>query len=358
MKIASHLFVALVAAAASTFATADSISSKLGTIPPYTGTYYDPQQSGSGLTVDVGPGGMLFIVFETYDEAGNQVNLIAQPTYVPSSESVLQSSGVIGTASGAFYQATNGQCPGCPYRAPALTQTSLAADFVWASPRHVTMTFQTYTYHFGAVNFESRDDEEFIPGRWTLSFVNDNSVYPGQPAEYQTHLPADLAVMRIDPAPFDVSQLTLDPGSSPDVHLPPAGAHLYTATCAGNQMGVDDTACFSTLMIWNNAMPGVLAGGVPLDTAKALVWYDPATTSAGFDLYRVAEGGALVVGPADFHGTLYISPNLLQVHLRAEGPLHATAATDGVVGIALTFSRLPATAVRDCYDYASSTPCH
>ncbi|HEY6892548.1 MAG TPA: hypothetical protein VI258_00155 [Rhodanobacteraceae bacterium] len=358
MKIAFQLFAASVALAASTLGTADPISSKLGTIRPYTGTYYDPQQSGSGLTVDVGPGGMLFLIFETYDEAGHQVNLIAQPLYVPSSESVLQSSSVIGTASGSFYQAANGQCPGCAYRAPTLTPTPLAADFVWSSPRHVTMTFQTYTYHFDAINFESRDDEEFLAGRWALSFVNDNSVYAGQPAEYQTHLPTDLAVMQIEPAPFDASRLLLDPGSSADVRLPPAGAHLYTATCAGNQMGADDTACFSTLMIWNNAMPGVLQGGVPLGTAKALVWYDPHTQSAGFDLYHVDSGGSIVIGPANFHGTLYISPDLLQVHLRAEGPTHATAATDGVVGIALNFARLPATAVRDCYDYPSSSPCH
>ena len=48
--------------------------------------------------------------------------------------------------------------------------------------------------------------------------------------------------MQIEPAPFDVSQLTLDPGSSPDVHLPPAGAHLYAATCAGNTVSIASKA--------------------------------------------------------------------------------------------------------------------
>jgi hypothetical protein len=68
------------------------VSTKLGIIEPYKGVYYDPQQSGSGLEVDLGPNGRMFMTFETYDQAGSQVNLITQPTYMPSAETDLQSS--------------------------------------------------------------------------------------------------------------------------------------------------------------------------------------------------------------------------------------------------------------------------
>lgn len=357
MKAIWFPLATLFALAAGATAHASTVSDKLGVILPYTGTYYDPNQSGSGLTVDVGPGGLLFIVFETYDQAGNQVNLIAQPIYVPSGEAALESGGTIGSVTTSFYQAANGQCPGCAYRAPTLTVSPVTANFVWASPRHVTMTFGSHIYHFGAVNFESKDDEEFLPGTWTLSFVNDNSVYPGEGPEYQITLPTELAVMRIAPAAFTTAQMTLDPASSSDVTLPPANAHLYTLQCAGNQMGVDDTACNTTELIWTNVVRGSQSNPIPLGTAKAMIWYDTATATAGMDIYQQAANGSVVIGPADFHGELYVTPSTLQVHLQAQGPPGVAAVTDGIEGIALTFTRLPPSAVRDCYDYVSSRPC-
>ena len=173
---------AMILLAACGIAHGAAISTRLGTIQPYLGMYYDPAQSGSGLNVDIGPGGLLFLTFETYDAAGNQVNLIAQPRYAPGSETDLIAGGAIGRASAMFYQASNGQCPGCAYRAPVLTPTTLSADFVWSSPRRVTMTFGSYTYQFQAANYEGRDDEAFVPGTFALSFANDDSVYPGAPA--------------------------------------------------------------------------------------------------------------------------------------------------------------------------------
>src|SRR5450432_3500509 len=98
MKSSSLRFAIFLLLLIGSFAHAGVTSSKLGTIQPYTGMYFDPTQSGSGLNVDVGPGGMLFMTFETYDQAGNQVNLITQPNYVPSSEVDLDSNGIIGRA--------------------------------------------------------------------------------------------------------------------------------------------------------------------------------------------------------------------------------------------------------------------
>lgn len=328
------------------------ISDQLGSIQPYTGMYYDPNQSGSGLNVDLGPGGMLFMTFETYDAAGSQVNLITQPSYQPSSEADLIASGVIGKANATFYQASNGQCPGCDYRAPVLTATPLTADFVWADPRHVTMTFGAYTYHFAAANYEGKDDEEFLAGTFALSFVNDDSVYAGAPASGL--LATELAIVHIAAAPFTTTQLVRDPSSSPDVALPPSGAHLYTLDCAGSQYGVDDGACNSTELILTNVVPGSQHQQIPRGTAKAMLWYDPASASAGMDIYQVGSDGSIRIGPANLHGRVYITPTALQTHLQAQGPAHVAAVTDGYVAIALTFTRLPAKAVRDCYDYPAT----
>ncbi len=341
-------------------AHAGMISTRLGTIQPYTGMYYDPHQSGSGLSVDVGPGGMLFLQFASYDTGGNQVNYIVQPNYTPSSEAELDATGNIGTAtSSPFYQALNGQCPGCVYRAQSLSVTSIVPMFTWTSARHVDMSFPlngtTYTYHFQAANYEGKTDEEFLPGSYAVSLVNDDSVYPGAGPQTLTTLPTDIAVMTVAPAAFDVSQLSLDPTSSADIALPPATAHLYTLQCAGSQMGADDNACFSIEMIFNNAAPGSRKQQIPLGTERALLWYDPASATAGMELYRLDTSGKPIMGPANFHGRLYITPALLQTHLKALSSGGATALIDGTIGAALTFTRLPQSAVRDCYDYPAKS---
>jgi len=350
MRLARRLLLCTTLWSASALA---GISSQLGSIWPYPGMYFDPGQAGSGLYVDYGPSGALFVTFETYDAAGNQVNLIAQPTYQPSSEADLIASGTIGKTTATFYQASNGQCPGCAYRAPVLTPTTLDAGFVWSDPRHVAMTFGAYTYHLQAANYEGKDDEEFVPGTYTLSFVNDDSVYPGAPPTNK--LATELSIVRIAPAPFGMAQLVRDAGSSADIQLPPPGAHLYTLDCAGNQAGADDNACNSTLLIFTNAVPGSRTQSIPRGTAKALLWFDPASGGAGFDLYQVAADGGIQIGPANLHGRVYITPGSLRTHLVAQAPPHVAAVTDGFVAIALTFTRLPDNAVRDCYDYPAST---
>ena len=216
----------------------------------------------------------------------------------------------------------------------------------------------TYTYHFQAANYESQTDEEFVPGTYTVSFVNDDSVYPGAGSQTQTTLATDIAVMTVTAAAFGANQLALDPTSSADVTLPPATSHLYTLQCAGSQMGTDDNACFSIEMIFNNAAPGSRSQQIPVGTERGLLWYDPASATAGMELYRLDANGQPIMGPANFHGRLYIAPGMLQTHLKALGPAGATALIDGTIGAALTFTRLPQSAVRDCYDFASSKPCH
>ncbi len=353
------ILVASMVMSAGCVAHAGTISTRLGSIQPYAGMYYDPNQSGSGLSVDIGPGGMLFLQFATYDANGNQVNYIVQPIFQPSSETQLDASGIIGTATASpFYQALNGQCPGCAFRASTVSATPIMPAFTWTTPRHVDMSFPlngaTYTYHFQAANYEGKTDEEFVPGTYTVSFVNDDSVYPGAGAKTQTTLPSDLAVMTVAPASFDVSKIALDPKSSADLVLPPPTAHLYTLQCAGSQDGADDNACFSVEMIFNNAAPGSQTQQSPLNTERGLLWYDPTSATTGMELYRLDANGNPVIGPANFHGHLYITPAMLQTHLKALGPAGVTALIDGTIGAALTFTRLPQSSVRDCYDYPAT----
>lgn len=360
MKTLFFGFVTILACCACNIVHASAISAQLGVITPYTGAYIDWAVKGVSFEYDNGPSGNGFITFHTYDSSGRQINYEGQQVYMPTSEQERLATGIIGRAAGEFSIASGGPCLGCTPSQQILTNVGIAYSLAWTTPRSVTLVISgaaAGTYGLVAANFESQDDGEFVPGTWALSFVNDNSVYPGQGAEYQNHLPTELAVVNIAPAPFNATQVTLDPASSADVRLPPATAHLYTMRCAGNQMGADDAACNSTELIWTNVVPGSQRGGIPRGTAKAMLWFDPPSATSGMDIYQQEADGNVVIGPADFHGQLYITPNSLQVHLLAEGPPGVAAVTDGIDGIALTFTRLPSTAVRDCYDYVSSSPC-
>ncbi len=361
MKIAWFGFITALALGASTAVKADAVSAHLGVITPYTGTYIDWGVKGVSFEYDNGPSGNGFITLHTYDSSGRQINYEGQQVYAPTSEQERIATGIIGRGTGEFFIASGGPCLGCTSSQQILTDVGIAYALSWSAPRSVTLALSgavTATYTLVAANFESQDDGEFLPGTWAVSFLNDNSVYPGQGAEYANHLPTELAVMNIAPAPFNATQISLAAASSPDVQLPPATAHLYTLQCAGNQMGADDLACSTTELIWTNVVVGSQRGGIPLGVAKAMLWYDAPSATSGMDIYQQDSSGNVVIGPANFYGQVYITPNTLQVHLLAQGPPGISAATDGIDGIAMTFTRLPATAVRDCYDYVSMNPCH
>lgn len=92
------------------------VDDMLGYILPYRGTYYDPQQPGTGIQIDVGADGNAFLTYYSYTQSGQPDWYILGGSYQPSDELTRWTTGVIGTMSGKFIQAFNGQCMGCPYK--------------------------------------------------------------------------------------------------------------------------------------------------------------------------------------------------------------------------------------------------
>jgi hypothetical protein len=332
----------------STLANAQYVSTRLGTIEPYRGMYYDRNQSGSGLSVDIGPGGMLFLQFATYDSAGSQVNYITQPNFVPTSEAQRAATGVIGTATDQMYAVTNGQCPGCPYTEPQIHLPNLTPTFTWTRPRHVDMTFQqngqTYTYHFDAGNYEGKNDEEFLPGTFAISVVYDSSAYPNGGGTHGM-LATGLDLVKVVPASF--SSVTAAPGADPSsVMLPPAGASLYVLQC-GQVVGTPTNAATKPCQLLPNAFSSAANDATGTLTQETLLWFDPATGTAGMETVNT-DG---TVGLATVAGDLYITPGSLTAHLGVEGsnPAGSTWYKDGMIWLGVTLTRLPDPAVRDCF---------
>jgi len=362
MKYLSR-FVAYLALIAATAAQASGpISDRLGAIQPYKGMYYDVTQSGSGLFVDEGRNGYLFMIFSTFDTSGNQANLLVGGAYVASTEQIRAQSGVIGTASGQpFFKVTGGQYPGGPYTQPTETNQPITPSFTWYTPRHVVMTFAdsngTHTYDFRAFNYETgntADDDTFLPGAWSVTLAGDHL------ALGQTYAPLDTlaAIMTIAPASFH--SVMLAPGAAADVILPPSGARLYTLTCALTDANyahlpsgsADPNACEGIMNFIGNI-------GAKSVQYKLLAWFDPVTQTAGIEAYT----GNGVIGPANLHADLYITPGLLTGHIEVQGhdPQGWSLLQPGGIIAALTFTQLPAGVVRACSDYEVSdwsTVCH
>lgn len=327
---------------------AQYVSTRLGSIQPYTGMYYDRNQSGSGLSVDIGPGGVMFLQFATYDANGNQVNYITQPVYTPSSEQARASTGVIGTATAQAYYVTGGQCAGCTYKQPTINPLNLYPTFTWTRPRHVDMSFTqngaTYTYHFDAGNYEGKNDAEFLPGTYAISVLSDSSFAPNGGADHGMLGAVDMDIVKVVPAPF--TTVTAAPGTDPSVMLPPAGASLYVLQCPP----VVPTATSSAVTPCS-LMPNVYSAAAndrsSQLTQQTLLWFDPATGTAGME--GVNSNGT--AGPAAIAGDLYITPYTLTAHLGTQGS-NANGSSwyqPGQIFMSVTLTRVPDPTVRDCY---------
>lgn len=341
-----HILLSLVLL--STAAQAQYVSTRLGTIEPYRGMYYDRNQSGSGLSVDVGPSGLMFLQFATYDAAGNQVNYITQPNFTPSDEATRAATGVIGTATAQAYYVTNGQCAGCSYKQPTINPLNLYPTFTWTRPRHVDMTFtqngQTFTYHFDAGNYEGKNDAEFLPGTFAISVLSDSSFAPNGGADHGMLGAVDMDIVKVVPAPF--TTVTAAPGTDPSVMLPPVGANLFVLQCPPVVPTATSTAVLPCTNLPNGYSSAANNAANP-QPQQTLLWFDPATGTAGIEAVN-ADG---TVGQATIAGDLYVTPSTLTAHLGTQGS-NANGSKwyqPGQIFLSVTLTRVPDPTVRDCY---------
>lgn len=143
--------------------------------PSYDGAYFDFAQPGTGLWLDSGPDGTAFGAAFYYSEDG-------RPTFATfassqsTSDSPGEASAAVRVLRGPLYMSIDGQCLGCPYRAPI--STPLAGPFVaLAAHRDARVTIGATRFDMGAMPLGQRD-ADLLEGTWWLSLDDIARVSP------------------------------------------------------------------------------------------------------------------------------------------------------------------------------------
>jgi len=122
-------------------AVAQTITGKyLFTPTPETGAWYDPAQSGTGWFFDI-EGSIAFGASFGYELDGKSrfwtmsgvMTMPPDPTGPTNQSSSVPTAGLATPA----YAFANGQCHGCPYRAPESSQAHVDANLKWNGPRQL-----------------------------------------------------------------------------------------------------------------------------------------------------------------------------------------------------------------------------
>lgn len=300
-----------------------SQSPTLTPLSPQLGIYYDRTQPGSGLMLDMGLNGAMFVTLYTYDVEHKPTFYILQDTFAPSSESERFATGVIGKLQSPVYRSTGGQCIGCPYVGPTLTAVEEmgTAEIVWSARRAVVhVGAQTWT--MDAADFD-RPEGDLMKGTWLMALSFD-PVNPSYGVAVYT------AVVRLSPVPA-YSNLGFT-HEVPGIHMPPEGSQLYEMYCeSAGTLGTAPCRDLFTRLNFNNT------------SNSKLFWYDPSTRRAGFDLYHFLAGYR-IIGPLNIHFELFITPDKITGHGVTQGKdalLEPGIWNDGDVAFSLTMVRLP-----------------
>jgi hypothetical protein len=316
---------------------------KLDPIYPYRGTYYDPTQSGTGIQVDVGASGNAFVTYYSYTATGQPDWYILQGTYQPSDEVTRWTTGVIGTLSGTFYQAFNGQCLGCPYTPTGgAALTNYNATLTWTNSREVKMTVGDQHWDFIAPNLDGKDDGDYLVGTWVIHVMQwyDNRFSIDYSLPAGKFLYDRYATFTIKPDPQG-NNITISPKAAPGLTAFNPGVKVYVPACAEAHHAANEPPplcgpafLYSTL---STADPS-------LQNATFEFWYDPATRRFGADVVSTARQ----IGPINQHIDLYIEdPDLIIGRGITEGSSafgtrnYENLFIDGQMNIELILQRMP-----------------
>jgi hypothetical protein len=307
-------------------ATITAQSAALTPVLPARGAYYDSSKSGTGVFVDVGLRGFVFLAYYGYDDLGAPTWHTIQAQWSPSTEAQRIATGVIGTLNSPLLYASGGQCITCDYtKPPTLVVEPYPVTVSWTTPRHLDLTIGNESWHMDAVQYGVAD-EQLLAGTWQLTISWD-----GKPADSaNTDVAASTQITTISsgfafgtlPIPTIVE---LDPGADPSIALPPAGSLYFpiqtSSPCQPGPLHVGTYGAAFT-DIFSAIQMSALFSGSPSQYIAPMLWYDSATRRGGLDVVTQAMGidtVPLALGPNNIHFDLYVEPDRVVGHGRVQG---------------------------------------
>ncbi len=322
--VAVLIFLANTADAATTSAQ----SAALTPVLPAGGAYFDSSKSGTGVFVDVGLNGFVFLAYFGYDSLGVPIWHMIQAPWSPSTEAQRISTGVIGTLNAPLLYATGGQCITCDYtQPPTLVVEPYPVAVSWTTPRHLDLTIGNQSWHMDAVTYGVAD-EQLLAGTWQLTISWDAATVAGtanSDVAAATQIVTILPGVAFGTSPVATSPV-LDSDADSSITLPPPGSDYFPInTSSPCQPGPINIGTYGAAFadIFSAVKMSTLFTGYPSGPYHIpMLWYDAASRRAGLDVVTSAVGVdnvTLVLGPNNIHFDLYVEPDRVVGHGLVQG---------------------------------------
>ena len=304
-------------------------SAALTPVLPARGAYYDSSKSGTGVFVDVGVDGFVFLAYFGYDSLGAPIWHTIQAPWSPASEVQRIATGVIGTLNSPLLYATGGQCITCDFtKSPTLVAEPYAVTVSWTTPRHLDLTIGNESWHMDAVQYGVAD-AQLLAGTWQLTISWDGNIGADMS---NTDVAAATQIATIAPGvafgtlPIPTT-VALDPVADPGISLPPAGSSYFSIeTSAPCQPGPIHVGTYGAAFtdIFSAVKMSSLFSGYPSGTQylAPMLWYDATTRRGGLDVVTRAMGVDTVpmaLGPNNVHFDLYVESDRVVGHGLVQG---------------------------------------
>jgi len=318
---------ALACVASTASAATITQGTSLAPLLPARGAYFDTARSGTGVAVDVGLDGFVFLVYEGFDSLGAPTWYLLLGPWSPATEAQRIATGVIGTLNQPLLYAADGQCISCDFAGPpTISIAPYPASVVWTTPRHLDLSIGDQAWHMDAVQYGVADDQ--LPaGTWQLT-ISWESAADASPTG--SGVAARTQIVRVEPGrPFATLPVAinvmLDPDADPSIALPPQGSAYFPidqsieCTPGPVQLGTFGAA-------FADIFSAVKQSDVFADAAgnylAPMLWYDAAARRGGLDVVTFTMGidtSDLVLGPNNVHFDLYVEPDRIVGHGSVQG---------------------------------------
>jgi len=304
-------------------------SAALTPLLPARGAYYDSSKSGTGVAVDIGLDGFVFLTYYGYDTLGAPTWYSIQGQWSPTSEAQRIATGVIGTLNSPLLYATGGQCITCDFTGgPMLTIAPYSVSVSWTTPRHLDLAIGNQRWPMDAVQY-GKGDDQLLAGTWQLTIGWDGGA---QANAGNGGVAARTQIVRVAPGrvffrlPGSVI-VELDPNADPSIGLPPPGSNYYpvdpSTTCqlSGPSSSIFYGVAFADIFhatkmstLFNDHTTGVWLA--------PMLWYNAGTRRGGLDVVTQEMGidtVPLALGPNNIHFDLYVEPDRVVGHGFVQG---------------------------------------